>query len=411
MVAELVFVGTELLLGQIVNTNGAYLGQQLAALGIDHYFQVVVGDNPGRLADTLRQALSRADVVITSGGLGPTLDDVTREVAAELTGRPLAFDEAVWAGIARGRQLKENMKRQAMVPAGATVLPNANGTAPGLVIPADGGKALILLPGPPSELQPMFEQHVVPYLLARLGEAQTLVSRSLRFCEIGESAIADALQDLIAHQVDPTLATYAKPGDVELRISTKARSREEGLARIAPVEAEVRRRLGDYLYGVDDTTFEQAVGEAMAAVGWRVGIADAATAGLLAHRLAQPPGSQAWLGLGLALGDPAVAKAWGLPDLWEGEAGAQGLAEAMRRLGCTVGVGLSTLQVGPAGPSGIQEGWCLLAIARPDGTGSLQRLSARGRLADLRHRLSQGALAALRRSALAAQAQGNARVG
>ncbi|HEX6971525.1 MAG TPA: CinA family nicotinamide mononucleotide deamidase-related protein, partial [Limnochordia bacterium] len=278
MVAECIFVGTELLLGQIVNTNGAYLGRRLAELGIDQYLQVTVGDNPARLRAALAAALQRADVVITSGGLGPTLDDLTRETAAELAGRALRFDPALWEQIARGRTLRENMKRQAMVPEGATVLPNAVGTAPGLIIPAQE-RALMLLPGPPAELIPMFEAHGIPYLLSRMGQPATLVSRSLRFFDIGESAIAEALDDLIQGQTDPTLATYAKPGDVEVRISTKAADRAAGLARIAPVEAEIRRRLGEHLYGIDETTFEAAVGQLVQQTGRSLTVFDAWTGG------------------------------------------------------------------------------------------------------------------------------------
>jgi nicotinamide-nucleotide amidase len=310
VIAETVFVGTELLLGQIVNTNAAYLGKQLSILGIDSYYQSVVGDNPRRLAACLKQAIERSDVVIASGGLGPTMDDVTRETAAEITQRPLRFDSDVWERI-KGRRrgtIPENMKRQAMVPEGAMVLPNDVGSAPGLAIPVCGDKKLIiLLPGPPHELQPMFERYVIPLLLERLGERTTLVSRTLRFCDIGESPLEERLKDLIANQKDPTLATYAKPGDVQLRISTKASSYEEGMRRILAVENEIRHRVGEYIYGLDDTTLEKAVGELLKRCGWRLAIVDTQSGGALITRITDPTGSEAWFAGGFVASSPAQA--------------------------------------------------------------------------------------------------------
>lgn len=408
VIAETVFVGTELLLGQILNTNGAYLGQRLGELGIDQYFQATVGDNPLRLEETLRRSLERADVVITSGGLGPTQDDLTRETAAALAGRALRFDAAIWEGIARGRQLKENMKRQAMVPEGATVLPNAVGTAPGLLIPAgpDGDRALILLPGPPSELVPMFENHVIPYLLSRMGQPAALVSRSLRFYEVGESAIADALEDLITSQTDPTLATYAKPGDVELRISTKAADPAAGLARIAPLEAEIRRRLGQHVYGVDDITFEAAVGRLAASKGRSIGVIDAWTGGVLAHRLAEPPDHARWLRAALTLPTAADARAW-LQEVWPNaglepdEAGrsesdpggiAVQLARAALRLGSPVGVGVIGTEPAPATAPRLFEATVHVGLCAGDGRERAHTASLRGRRSDIHHRASQSAL-------------------
>ncbi|MGI6082238.1 MAG: CinA family nicotinamide mononucleotide deamidase-related protein [Limnochordia bacterium] len=310
MIAETIFVGTELLLGQIVNTNAAYLGEQLSLLGIDSYYQSVVGDNPRRLAACLKQAVERSDVVIASGGLGPTMDDVTRETAAEITQRSLRFDAGIWERI-KGRRrgaIPENMKRQAMVPDGAEVLPNDVGSAPGLAIPTCGDeKLIILLPGPPHELQPMFERYVIPLLLARLGERTTLVSRTLRFCDIGESPLEDRLKDLIANQKDPTLATYAKPGDVQLRISTKASSHEEGMRRILAVENEIRHRVGGYIYGADDTTLEKAVGDLLRRCGWRVAVVDTQSGGTLITRITEPAGSDAWFAGGLVASSPAQA--------------------------------------------------------------------------------------------------------
>ncbi|HHW10024.1 MAG TPA: CinA family nicotinamide mononucleotide deamidase-related protein [Firmicutes bacterium] len=409
MIAEMVFVGTELLLGQIVNTNAAYLGERLSELGIDHYYQSVVGDNAKRLAGVLNLAVSRSDVVIACGGLGPTLDDLTRETVAELTGRELEFNDEIWQTIRRRRpNLPENMKRQAMVPKGAKVLPNDTGTAPGLAVPDQSdNKLFILLPGPPNEMKPMFDKYAVPVLLERMGERAVLVSRSLHFCEIGESPLEDRLMDLFAGQVDPTLATYAKPGHVQLRISTKAHTREEGLAKIAPVEEEIRRRVGEYIYGVDGTTLEEAVGELLLGRNWRVFIADAGTGGILASRLTDPPGANAWFagalvaasttqlvqmimaeeqpgaGTGSEVGNGAAAS----------EALAMDLAKHLLARMDGVSVGISIL---PAAP-----GEAVVALATAAGDTRTALAQWRGNTQDYRWRVSQAALGALRRLAMA----------
>lgn len=362
MNAELVFVGTELLLGEILNTNAQYLSQQLAQLGVDVYHQVVVGDNAERLRAVLQQALGRADVVIACGGLGPTDDDLTREVAAAVTGRPLQLDQELlrdleaWFAV-RGRRMTENNRRQCMVPAGATVLPNDRGTAPGLIIPAEGGKAVVLLPGPPGELQPMFAHHVVPYLTARNGgRPLRLVTRTLRFVGIGESALADRLKDLLAGQSDPTLATYAKTGEVHLRLATRAAGQEEGLARIAPVEAEIRARLGRYLYGVDDEDLAAVVGRLLTERGLTVATAESCTGGLVAKRITDVAGSSAYFRMAFVtyaaeakvqfLGVPeALIAAHGVVSEPVARAMAQGALER-------AGVDVAVATTGVAGPGG-----------------------------------------------------------
>lgn len=399
MIAETVFVGTELLLGQIVNTNAAYLGEHLSMLGIDSYYQSVVGDNPGRLTASLERALERSDVVIASGGLGPTMDDLTRETAAELTGRPLQFDPEIWQRITGRRRgpMPENMRRQAMVPVGATVLPNDVGSAPGLAIPAlDGRKLIILLPGPPHELQPMFERYAIPLLLARLGERTSLVSRTLRFCDIGESALEEQLKDLVANQKDPTLATYAKPGDVHLRISTKASSRDEGMKRILLLENEIRARVGQCIYGVDETTLEQAVGQLLQRLGWRVAIVDAQGGGTLAARLTEPVGSDTWFAWGLATTSCAQAALLlrqmgadiALPldaQQCPPEAGGRALAVAAQALGPDVVVSLTSSQ----------EGHAFIAVMASSGCERCMTVAGRDGW-----RASQSALSLLRRLAM-----------
>jgi nicotinamide-nucleotide amidase len=401
LIAETIFVGTELLLGQIVNTNAVYLGEHLSILGIDSYYQSVVGDNPRRLAACLKQAVERSDVVIASGGLGPTMDDLTRETAAELTARPLQFEPEIWQRITGRRRgpIPENMKRQAMVPVGATVLPNDVGSAPGLAIPtSDGKRLIILLPGPPHELQPMFERYAIPLLLARMGERTTLVSRTLRFCEIGESPLEEQLKDLVANQKDPTLATYAKPGDVQLRISTKASSRDEGIERILAVENEIRARVGEYIYGVDETTLEEAVGDLLQRLGWRVAIVDVQGGGTLATRLTEPAGSDTWFAWGLVATSPTQAamllRQMGAdiaPPLqeqqWTVEAWSRVLSAAAQALGPDVVVTLVA-----AG-----DGSAYAMATASSGHQQLVSVAGRGSRQTWRWRVSQSVLALLRR--------------
>ncbi|MBP2016888.1 nicotinamide-nucleotide amidase [Symbiobacterium terraclitae] len=362
MNAELVFVGTELLLGEILNTNAQYLSQQLSLLGVDVYHQQVVGDNAARLRAVLTQALGRADLVIACGGLGPTDDDITREVAAEVAGRALKLDEGLLRGLeawfaTRGRKMTENNRRQCMVPEGAKVLPNDRGTAPGLIIPAPGGKEIVLLPGPPGELQPMFARHVVPYLTARNGgRPMRLVTRTLRFVGIGESALADGLKDLLAGQTDPTIAPYAKTAEVHLRLATRAADQAEGLARIAPVEAEIRARFGRFLYGTDDEDLAAAVGRLLADRGLTLATAESCTGGLVAKRITDVAGSSAYFRMGFVtyaseakerfLGVPAdLIAAHGVVSEPVALAMAQG---ALERAGADVAVAIT----GVAGPGG-----------------------------------------------------------
>ncbi len=417
MIAELVFVGTELLLGEILNTNAQYLSERLALVGIDVYHQVTVGDNAERLATVLRTALSRADVVITSGGLGPTLDDITRDVSAEVTGRPLELDEVLLAELqafyaGRGRTMAPNNVRQVMVPHGATPLRNDRGTAPGLIIPAQDGKAIVLLPGPPIELRPMFERQVIPYLTGRMGGSPlALISRVLRFVDIGESDLEERLKDLITEQTDPSIAPYAKTMEVHLRLATKAATAEEGIARIAPVEAEIRRRLGDHVYGIDATTLEESVVGLLREKGLQVALAESCTGGLVAKRITDVSGSSAVFGAGFVtysneakqgfLGVPGeVLAAHGAVSEQVVRAMAEG---ALERSGANVAVAIS----GIAGPEGgtaekpVGTVWLALA-SRDNGDGLPAGVWAKpfkfwGSRADVRERSSVAALAMIRR--------------
>ena len=250
MTVELIAVGTELLLGNIVNTNAAYLAQQCADLGLSCYYQTVVGDNEGRLMQTLQTALSRSDIVILSGGLGPTQDDLTKEVAARVMGKELQMDAHSRKRLQeyftrRKIEMTDNNWKQAMVPVGAIVLDNENGTAPGIIMESDD-KRVILLPGPPGELVPMFESVVRPYL-SRM-EPGVIYSQTVKLCGIGESKAETMVADLIAGQDNPTIAPYAKPGEVHLRITARAPGEKEAKKMIKPVVKELKNRFGMNVY-------------------------------------------------------------------------------------------------------------------------------------------------------------------
>ena len=251
MTAELISVGTELLLGNIVNTNAAFLARECAGLGLSVYYQTTVGDNPQRLEAAVRQALSRSDVVILSGGLGPTQDDLTKEIAASVFGSALKEDahtrERIQAYFdARGaKEIAENNWKQAMVPEGALVLDNENGTAPGLILEKEG-KTAVLLPGPPGELIPMFRKAVYPYLHRK--QPEIIVSEMVKLCGIGESRAEQMIADLIEKQNNPTIATYAKTGEVHLRVTARAADREAAELLIKPVLQELQVRFGEFIY-------------------------------------------------------------------------------------------------------------------------------------------------------------------
>jgi nicotinamide-nucleotide amidase len=264
---EVIGVGTELLLGQIVNTNAAWIGQRLADVGWDCLRHTVVGDNEGRIAETIREALGRADAAILTGGLGPTQDDVTREALAAVAGVPLVRQPELerWLRERFGRmgiqRMAELNLRQADVPEGARTIDNPRGTAPGLILEVDG-KPAYAVPGVPREMEGMLERVVLPDLAARAGEGRAIVSRTLRTAGVGESRLAERLTPLwdeaVAGQV--TMAYLASPGEVRVRLTAVGPTREEALAEIGPVEARIREELGDVVYGSDEETLEAAVG-------------------------------------------------------------------------------------------------------------------------------------------------------
>jgi nicotinamide-nucleotide amidase len=306
MQVELLSVGTELLLGQIVDTNAAYLAGKLSELGVNVYHKTTVGDNAERLAAALRICLGRSDVVLATGGLGPTKDDITAAVVAQVMGVRLAEDEATSEKIRsfarqRGIKLLDSLLKQAFVPEGAQVVPNPVGTAPGFVVTRDS-KTVIALPGVPIEMKAMAGRTVLPYLAGRAekeGGRSVIVSRVIRLAGIGESQAEAELADLIEQQTNPTIAPYAKTYEVHLRVTARAPNRTEAEALIAPVEAEIRRRLGDHVYGADDETLEAIIGGRLRSAGLTLAVAESCTGGLIGHRITNVPGSSDYFLAGL----------------------------------------------------------------------------------------------------------------
>lgn len=294
MTVELICVGTELLLGNIVNTNAAYLAEKCAGLGLACYFQTVVGDNRERLAMVIRTALERSDVIILSGGLGPTEDDLTKETAAEVCGKRLVMHGPSKKAVKRyfeqrGIKPTDNNWKQAMLPEGCIVLENRNGTAPGAILELENAR-VVLLPGPPNELCPMFEESVMPYL-AGLTD-RVICSQTVKICGVGESRAETVVKDLIDAQTNPTIATYAKTGEVHIRVTAGAADKKEAMKLIKPVVKELKSRFGNDIYSTEeDTTLEKSVVDLLLANGLTVTCAESCTGGLLSARLINVPGA------------------------------------------------------------------------------------------------------------------------
>ncbi len=293
MTVETIFVGTEILLGNIVNTNGAYLAGRFAGLGLSTYYQTVVGDNLERICEAVRQSISRSDIVILCGGLGPTQDDITRDGVAKALGLNLVTDEhskkRIEEYFARsGKTMTENNYRQALIPEGGKAIDNECGTAPGIVIEKDG-KTVILLPGPPVELKAMFEKDIVPLLSEKTDGV--IYSATVKVCGKSESEIATILDDLINGDGEVTVAPYAKCCEVHLRVTAKAEDEKTAKKLVKPVVKEIKSRLEEAVYTTDDdTTLEKAVVDLLLANGLTVTTVESCTGGLLAGRLINVPG-------------------------------------------------------------------------------------------------------------------------
>ncbi|MDO4291770.1 MAG: competence/damage-inducible protein A [Eubacteriales bacterium] len=359
MTVELISVGTEILLGNIVNTNAAWLAERCAALGLSCYHQSVVGDNGERLREAIGTALGRSELVILSGGLGPTTDDLTKETAAEVFQAELVMDEHSLERIEthfmeRRLEMTENNKKQALVPTGALVLDNDNGTAPGLLLEKDG-KRMILLPGPPNELVPMFEKKVAPILQGL--QPGVLYSRTVKLCGIGESKAAAQVQDLIDSQTNPTIAPYAKTGEVHLRVTARADSREAAKALVKPAVKELKRRFGRAVYTTrEERTLEEAVVKLLKERNMTVAFAESCTGGLLAGRLVNAPGASAVFETGyITYANKAKRKLLGVRK------------ETLKAFGAVSARTAAQMAEGAARASGAEAAVSVTGIAGPDG--------------------------------------------
>ena len=377
MKVEIIAVGSELLLGQITNTNATFISSRLAEIGADVYFHTVVGDNPKRLEEAISIAENRADILIFSGGLGPTKDDMTKETIAKHIGATLVSDEVALQHIEQyfkrsKRKMTENNKKQALVIEGATVLQNRTGMAPGMAIKKDGIQ-FILLPGPPHEMQPMFADEVIPYLLGGNGNKEVITSRVLKFYGIGEAELEHRIQPILDKQSNPTVAPLATAEAVTLRITAKANTIDAANQLIDPVEEEIRSIVGEYIYGVDDDTLSSKVVELLKEKGYSLSAAESLTAGLFLAELANEPGISGTLFGGVIVYDedakvnqldvdPVMLEEFGIVSKECAEALA---SQVQQKFNTDVGIGI-TGAAGPTPHDGEPVGSVWIGIALPN---------------------------------------------
>jgi len=409
MTAEIVSVGTELLLGQILDTHAPTMARILADCGISCLHRQTVGDNMDRVVAALSTALGRADIVVTIGGLGPTQDDLTRDGIAAALGDGLEIDPEMDRKLraffaARKLPWVESNMRQAQRPTSAKLIDNPNGTAPGLLCEKNG-KVVIALPGPRNEFNPMAEGPVRDFL-ERVQGGNVIHSRTLRICGIGESAVEEKIRELM-DGANPTVAPYAHPAEVHLRVTASAKTRAEADLLIDPVEARIREILGTAVYGVNDTTLEAATIELLKLRGEKVAVAESVTGGWLGMRLTSVPGSSAvFVGGAISYTKETKRSLLGVPsEILDGpgpvsEECARAMAEGAReRFGATYGVSLT----GNAGPDsdvdGKPVGLVYIGLASPSGT-QVEEIKFRGIREDIRQRATQWALIALREQLL-----------
>ena len=359
--AEILCVGTELLLGDIVNTNASFLSQKLAELGIHVYKHTAVGDNPKRLSDALEAAFAEADLVITSGGLGPTYDDLTKETVAAYFGRKMEMHEpsleAIKGYFARtGRVMTKNNEKQAMMPVGAVVFPNHYGTAPSLAIyDEEKNKTAIMLPGPPGEIIPIFNEEVRPYLESRRGEV--IVSKNIHIFGMGESAVEEKLKSLMTESQNPTVAPYCKEGEVRLRVTAKSNSRDEAIVMCDEMIEKIREsEVGKFIYGIGIDSLENAVVKFLRQKGLTLATAESCTGGFMAKRITDIAGcSDVFLGGCVTYANEAKERLLGVKhETLEafGAVSEQTAMEMARGVREALGADIGVSSTGIAGPGG-----------------------------------------------------------
>ncbi|HEU5112079.1 MAG TPA: competence/damage-inducible protein A [Acidimicrobiia bacterium] len=372
MIVEVIAVGTELLLGQIVNSNTSTMGAALAERGIDAHYQQTVGDNLTRIADAIRVALDRSDAVVTTGGIGPTQDDITREALCQVTGRDMVFSEDYadrlrewWSR--RGREMPQSNLRQAYYPEGAEMLPNPRGTAPGLVLEHEG-KLIFCVPGVPAEMEHLMFEEVLPRLAAASGEEQAIASRIIRTWGRPESEVAEVLDDLYTSSVNPSLAFLASNSEIKIRVTAKAETAVAARHLIEPMEMEVRSRLGDNVFGSDDETIERVLMQLLLERGYTIGTAESMTGGMVSARLTELPGSSAVVKGGLVAYDSELKhRLLGLTDITEVVTidAAVAMAKGARAL---LDADVAIAVTGSAGPEPMEKpvGTVIVGVATPD---------------------------------------------
>ena len=377
--AEIIAVGTELLLGNIVNTNARDISQALSAVGVNVFWHTVVGDNPQRLKEALDVARRRADIIITTGGLGPTYDDLTKQTICESFGKPLVLHQDILDGLKVFFEKNVHMKmpsnnlQQAELPEGCTVFDNPVGTAPGCAFEADGVHVL-MLPGPPFEMLTMLKGHVVPYL--RNLSSEVIVSHDIMTFGLGESPMEELMREKMSRMENPSLATYAKPSEVRLRATAKAESVEAAEAMLSPVVKDVTDFLGDYVYGVDVASLEDVCFRLLKEKGLTFATAESCTGGRVAERMTALPGvSAVYRGGVVSYWTSVKADVLGVPaDILEAhgavsEETARAMAEGARRI---TGADIAVSVTGVAGPDpderGVSVGIVYIGLATPDGT-------------------------------------------
>lgn len=389
MKVEIIAVGSELLLGQITNTNASFISSRLAEVGADVYYHTVVGDNPARLKEAIEIAEKRADILIFSGGLGPTKDDMTKETIATHIGVGLVSDDEALNYIEQffkrsKRGMTENNKKQALVLKGSKVLANRTGMAPGMAVQHEG-KHYILLPGPPHEMQPMLVDEAIPYLLDLSGKQEVITSRVLKFYGIGEAELEHRIQPILEKQSNPTIAPLATAEAVTLRITAKADTLGDANALIDPVDKEIRSIVGEFVYGIDEDTLSSKAVELLAQHGFTLSAAESLTAGLFMAEFANQPGiSSAFAGGVVVYDEEAKVKQLGVDKnlldeygIVSSECAATLALKVQQRFNSSVGVGI-TGAAGPTPHDGEPVGTVWIGIALPDSKPATYKLLLSG---------------------------------
>lgn len=392
MTAEIICVGTELLLGDVVNTNAVHIAKGLASIGVNLYYQTVVGDNPQRLKDSIRLAFGRSDLIVMTGGLGPTYDDLTKETVAEYFGREMemhqpSYDHLVqiFENFNRGqnRKMTDNNIKQAYMPKGAVIFENKNGTAPGLAV-NDGKKTAVLMPGPPREMVPMFDQLVLPYLMR--DSKKILVSKNINIFGIGESTVEDMLHETMVSMDNPTIAPYAKTGEMYLRVTASAEDSKKAENMLSPVVDKIQKLLGKYIYGIDVGNLETAVVRKLKEKKLKLATAESCTGGWVSKLITNVEGSSEVFGCGIcAYSNEIKMKVLGVREETLNEFGAvsaetaREMSAGVRRIsGADIGISIT----GIAGPGGGSEqkpvGLVYLGIDSPGLTDTVNLTLSRG---------------------------------